>query len=57
LIDFEGGELSFSILFECFDKGSYSDKPPDQMHTLANEANKFESIHQNAFSRHSGRLF
>jgi hypothetical protein len=57
LIDFEGGELSFSILFECFDKGSYSDKPPDQMHTIANEANKFGNIHQNAFSRHSGRLF
>ena len=57
LIDFEGGELSFSILFETFDKGSYSDKPADQMHTLANDANKFGNVHKNAFSRHSARRF
>jgi hypothetical protein len=57
LIDFEGGELSFSILFECFDKNTYSDKPADAGFSQYNASNKFSNVHQNGGSRHSGRVF
>jgi hypothetical protein len=57
LIDFEGGELSFSIMFECFDKGTYSDKPADPFFSNSNAANQFSNVHQNGRSRHSGRVF
>jgi hypothetical protein len=56
LIDFEGGEISFSILFECFDNNTYADKPAEPNFAQSNESNKFSNVHQNTISRHPARL-
>jgi hypothetical protein len=56
LIDFEGGEISFSILFECFDNNTYADKPSEPNFAQSNESNKFSNVHQNTISRHPARL-
>ena len=56
LIEFQGGEVSFSILFECFDKNTYSDKPADPNYVQNNEANRFSNVHRSSMARHPAHL-
>jgi len=53
LIDFNGVEHEFQLLFECFDKGTRSDKPPNANYMQLNTRNAFANIHPHAEQRHA----
>ena len=56
LIDFNGVEHSFQLLFECFEKGTRSDRPSDPNYSTVNIRNAFENIHRHAAQRHAAPI-
>ena len=44
-IDFLGGEHEFQLVFECFDEGTRSNKPPDGGYADLNIRNAFANLH------------
>ena len=56
LVDFNGGEHSFQLLFEAFENGTRSDKPDDPNYTQKNIRNAFENIHRHAAQRHAAPI-
>jgi hypothetical protein len=55
-IDFNGVEHSFQLLFECFEKGTRSDRPSDPNYSTVNIRNAFENIHRHAAQRHAAPI-
>ena len=45
LVDFNGCENEFQLLFECFDEGTRQDKPSDPEYMSMSNFNSFEAIH------------
>ena len=53
LIDFNGGEHLFQLLFEAFENGTRSDKPPDANYMAQNVSSTFHEVHRHASQRHA----
>ena len=56
LIDFNGVEHEFQLLFEAFENGTRSDKPDDPNYGAMNFRNAFSNIHTNASQRHAAPI-
>ena len=50
-IDFNGGEHEFQLVFECFDEGTRSNKPPDGGYADMNIRNSFANLHSGVSQR------
>ena len=44
-VDFNGGEHEFQLVFECFDEGTRSNKPPDGGYADLNIRKAFANLH------------